>query len=73
MSHVHKHASPKRMYVEPRRVPYDTDLGAYTGHPMDPRYDGPSECPECMGTRYGPTGEKCEFCAGTGHYWGDGE
>jgi DnaJ-class molecular chaperone len=61
------------MYVEPRRVPYDADLGAYTGHPMDPRYDGPSECPECGGGKRNPAGDPCEWCGGTGHYWENDE
>jgi hypothetical protein len=71
MSHVHKYASPKRMYVEPRRGSFDPDYGSFIGHPDDPRYSGPSECPECMGNKRGPDGERCEFCAGTGVVWED--
>jgi hypothetical protein len=70
MSHI-RQTSMKRMYVEPRMGSFDADLGAYTGHPDDPRYDGPLTCPECGGSKYGPDGEKCEFCAGTGTYWED--
>ena len=38
--HTTRHASAKRMYVEPRRFPMDSDYGPYTGHPDDPRNDG---------------------------------
>jgi hypothetical protein len=73
MSHAQRHASPKRMYVEPRRGSFDADYGPYTGHPMDPRYAGPLECPECGGCKRNPDGDPCEWCGGTGHYFGDGE
>jgi DnaJ-class molecular chaperone len=71
MSHI-RQTSMKRMYVEPRsRIPFDSDYGAYLGHPDDPRYVGPSECPECMGTKYDEHGDKCPFCNGQGTYWED--
>ena len=73
MSHAARPIPARRLYVEPRIGSYDADYGNYTGHPNDPRYSGPSECPECCGTKHGPEGEKCEWCGGTGHYWGDGE
>jgi hypothetical protein len=61
------------MYVEPRRGSFDADYGSYCGDPRDPRYDGPSECPECGGGKRNPAGDPCEWCGGTGHYWENDE
>jgi hypothetical protein len=70
MSHI-RQTSMKRMYVEPRMGDFDPDYGSYTGNPNDPRWVGPVDCPECMGTKYDEHGDKCHFCNGQGTYWED--
>jgi DnaJ-class molecular chaperone len=70
MSHVHRHATAKRM-------PYDSDYGPYTGHPMDPRYDGDYDCADCRGEGGAldadDVWQECLHCEGSGSVDADGE
>lgn len=51
---------------------FDADFGPYNCHPMDPRYDGPVMCCDCMGERVNSDGEPCECCCGSGMLTEDG-